>query len=193
VNGQLRFRRHSHVSVEKDENGEEYVRLLVKNDKNRNPTMTTREVVLPSSVPALGIKPVGELRHYLTTYQPNSTNEFLLAAPHGNGGKYRSYKPDSRGVIRGYQPNNAIKKLVNVVSGTPDAQVAFSTTSLRKTLADTVHGDGWPLSVMADLGAWTIQRSAMDSYFKTSTLMRLLALRTLTARQGPKHFSAGHA
>ena len=191
--GVLHFQRASHIAIKRDpDSKKDYVHITIKADKNRNPTMAFREVVLPESITSLGVHPVAELRHYLVTYRPHNSNKFLLAAPLGNTGAYRDYKADKWGTVHGYNPNAALKKLALRVDPklSKSDLATLSTTSLRKGLADTVHADGWPPSVMADLGAWKIPRTAMDSYFKTSRATLLIALATLTLRHGPKHFAA---
>ena len=42
---------------------------------------------------------------------------------------------------------------------------------------------------MADLGAWKIPRSAMNSYFDTDKRTRLMALKWLGRRIGPHFFA----
>ena len=65
----------------------------------------------------------------------------------------------------------------------------FATTSLRKTLAQVLFEDGWPETVRADLGAWTITRRGMDAYFTTPTNLRLIALGRLGERHGVRYFA----
>jgi hypothetical protein len=189
--GNITFAADSHVSIRRDEDLDlEYVHIEVHADKNRNNTMHIREVVIPARVPAINCWPVDELRHYLRTYRPNSSNHFLLACPRGNAA-WSSYRPDKYGRVKGHNPNSKFKLLLKKAcpNMSDTRRNEFATTSLRKTLAQVLFEDGWPETVRADLGAWSITHRGIDAYFTTPNNLRLIALGRLGERQGVRYFA----
>jgi len=188
---EVQFLPTSHLQVRVDrDSGQRYLHVVVHADKNRDPSMPFREVYLPEHVPALEIYPLAEVLDYIRIHRPNSSNRFLLAAPMGAQG-WRTYRPDKFGTLKGHQPNANIKKLLVTLDHglTLEEMRLVGTTSLRKSLSQTLEEDGWPRTVRRDMGAWSMASESMDSYTTTSVRTRLTALARLGERLGPTYYA----
>ncbi len=191
THGRVTFDETSHVSISQcPETKIRYIHVKVLADKNRNPSMPTREVFLPEYISALDLHPVRDLLQYIVEHRPASTNRFLLALPHANG-NWSSYKPNKHGVTVGFKPNKKLREIVARAypSMSPEEIKSFGTTSLRKCLAQTLMDDGWPETVILDMGGWSRGKHTLNSYQTTPLSIRLIVLTNLGKRLGPSYYA----
>jgi len=193
VKGQVSFLASSHIKfMQCGKTGMHYLHVQVVADKNRNPSMPTREVYLPEYIPELNLYPIREVTNYISQHQPASLNRFLLAYPKVNG-MWSNYKPNAHGVIVGHRPNAQIRQMIMAAfpSMSPEELKGYSTTSMRKCLAQTVTDDGWPENVLDDMGAWSTKKAkkSTDSYKTTPVHIRLWVLAYMGQRLGPTYYA----
>jgi len=191
-NGKAIFLPASHIKIMRCPTlGTRYLHVQVKADKNRNPSMPTREVFLPEYISELNLYPIQEVMNYLQNHQPASTNKFLLALPHLKGNRWSSYKPNKFGVTVGHRPNALLREVISKAfpSMSKEELKEYGTTSLRKCLAQTITNDGWPTHVLMDMGGWAKNKQSIDAYQTTPLSIRLMILAHLGQRLGPTYYA----
>ena len=148
----------------------EYIVINVDIDKNVN-ALKRRQAFIPDEVPALGIRPVAELRHYLRTARPPSGG-YLLSAPLGTKAKtFRSNRFTAMADV--------FKKAFAAVFPTDPLVKLIGSHSGRKSLSQWLWDDGHCRRIIADAGGWFLKRDAVDLYFKTAPRIIISAVRNI--------------
>ena len=191
-NGEVSFLPTSHINVMRCPTTRmRYLHVQVRADKNRDPSMPTREVFLPDHIPELDLHPIQEVLDYLREHRPSSKNKFLLALPYLKGNRWSSYKPNKFGVTVGHRPNALLREVILKAFPTMSQEnlKGYGTTSLRKCLAQTITNDGWPPHVLMDMGGWARDKQSIDAYQTTPLSVRLMILAHLGQRLGPTYYA----
>ncbi|XRB02679.1 hypothetical protein NFJ02_15g20330 [Pycnococcus provasolii] len=165
----------STVSAHPD--GRPYLCINVDTDKNIK-AGGGRIAVVPCDIPALGIRPVDDVRSYILEARPPNgpAAGFFLSAPKSvklmtfNSGMYTGFARVWRDTFRKLFPTALDRKIAS--------------HSGRKTLATLLWNDGYCRRFVADVGAWFCKSDAVDLYFATSRERILFALRHLGEGSG---------
>lgn len=174
---QVHFLPGSDIWIEYEPDGRPYLCINVDTDKNIK-AGGGRIAVVPCDIPALGIRPVDDVRSYILEARPPNgpAAGFFLSAPKSvklmtfNSGMYTGFARVWRDTFRKLFPTALDRKIAS--------------HSGRKTLATLLWNDGYCRRFVADVGAWFCKSDAVDLYFATSRERILFALRHLGEGSG---------
>jgi hypothetical protein len=177
--GQVSFLTGSEISIYWHAGfGAEVVDVLIRSDKNVDARRAAedggRHSYVPGALPSLGVFLASDLREYLVQIRPPSGGA-LLVFPHKRGS---GFAPSVSGGFNRYL-REAYRRAFPDVS--PEYLSRIGTHSGRKTLAQMLWDHGFSRQLIAAAGGWFIKREAVDLYFKTSAILILRALASLTA------------